>query len=131
LINLDPALAKWATGTPWEPQRAKEVADRVAKLAGLAVLWEPGDEEWILLSDGDHYQGMISVTYPLALVTAPVAEAVRKVDSTAEVVEITGFLDENLSASPELLERTALPDGWDDDFDPSAFCANDLFVESV
>jgi hypothetical protein len=46
-------------------------------------------------------------------------------------VEITGFLAEDLHATPHLLRATVLPGGWADDFDPEAFCANDLFVESV
>jgi hypothetical protein len=46
-------------------------------------------------------------------------------------VEISGFLEEDLRAEPDLLRATALPYGWANDFDPAGFCANDLFVESV
>lgn len=48
------------------------------------------------------------------------------------VVEVTDFSAAELRASPEVLRATLLRFGWsDDDFDTNAFCASDLFVESV
>lgn len=133
MIKLDEALARWAASAKgeWSPERAQDAADRLASQLGLNVLWEPGDEEWILVADEVKYQGMLSIKYPLALLTPLVAAKARGIDPTLDIVEITDFLDENLSAKSELLKATALPHGWDDDFDPEAFCANDLFVESV
>ncbi len=133
MIRIDDALSRWA-GAPenaWSPALASDAADRMATRLGLTVLWEPGDEEWILLADAVAYQGMISIRYPMALLTTHVASEARSIDSALDIVEITEFLDENLSADAELLKATALPHGWDDDFNPQAFCANDLFVESV
>lgn len=138
MIDLDEALARWAAASAhsgsdagWDPGRAKDVADQIATEAGYNVLWEPGDEEWILLADERAYQAMISIRHPLALMTPATATATRTVDATLDIVEITGFLDEDLRATPSLLQATALPHGWDDDFDTEAFCANDLFVESI
>jgi hypothetical protein len=133
LINLDEAMARWAASAEgqWSPERTRDAAERVAARLGLNVLWEPGDEEWILLADEAKYQGMLSIKYPLALLTPFASSIARGIEPTLDIVEITDFLEENLSAKPELLAMTALPYGWDDDFDPEAFCANDLFVESV
>lgn len=135
-INLDQALARWAAasaGDPggWGPERARQVAEQVAAEGAYKVLWEPGDEEWILLADEVKYQGMLSINHPLALLTAQAAAVARRVGPGLDIVEITDFLEEDLSANPNLLQATALPHGWDDDFDPGGFCANDLFVESV
>jgi len=133
LIKLDEALARWAASAEgqWSAERARDAAERVAAHLGLNVLWEPGDEEWILLADEAKYQGMLSIKYPLALLTPLVAMKAQGIEPALDIVEITDFLEENLSAKPDLLKATALPYGWDDDFDPEAFCANDLFVESV
>jgi len=133
LIRLDDALARWAASaeSTWSPEAARNAAERLAAQLGLNILWEPGDEEWILLADNVKYQGMLSIKYPLALLTPLVSEKARNIDSALDVVEITDFLDENLNAKSDLLKATALPHGWDDDFHPEAFCANDLFVESV
>ena len=133
MIKLDEALARWAASAEgqWSAERARDAAERVAAHLGLNVLWEPGDEEWILLADEAKYQGMLSIKYPLALLTPLVAMKAQGIEPALDIVEITDFLEENLSAKPDLLKATALPYGWDDDFDPEAFCANDLFVESV
>lgn len=133
MIKLDEALARWAAAVEggWSSERARDAADRMAAHLELNVLWEPGDEEWILLADEVKYQGMLSIKYPLALFTPPLAAIAHGIEPALDIVEITDFLEDNLSAKPELLEITALPHGWDDDFQPEAFCANDLFVESV
>jgi hypothetical protein len=135
LISLDEALARWAASaneaSDWGAQRAREIADAMAAQGAFKVLWEPGDEEWILLADEVRYQGMVSIHYPIALLTPVAATVARDVAADLDIVEITDFLDENLSANANLLNATALPHGWGDDFDPQAFCANDLFVESV
>lgn len=44
---------------------------------------------------------------------------------------MTDFSTEELRASPDVLRATLLRFGWADDFDTNAFCASDLFVESV
>ena len=133
MIDLDEALRRWTAGsaTPWSATRAKEAADRIAAARGYSIQWEPGDEEWILLADEHAYQGMISIHHPLALLTPAAARTARQVDDALDLIEISDFLDENLRATPRLLKATALPHGWDDDFHPEAFCANDLFVEGV
>jgi hypothetical protein len=134
MIDLDPALAPWqdpAAAAGWTEDRAVQTAQKAATGAGLVLNYDPGDEEWVLLADETAYQAMISIKFPIALATAAVAKAVQQADPSIEVVEITGFLDEDLRATPELLKMTALPYGWADDFNPEAFCANDLFVESV
>jgi hypothetical protein len=134
VINLDVELAPFqdpAAATGWTPERAKTTAESAAAPAGLAVNWEPGDEEWLLLADDQAYQAMVSIRFPLALAIPAAAELLRAVDPQLRIVQISDFLAEDLEATPELLKMTVLPYGWADDFDPAAFCANDLFVESV
>ncbi|MEV0269754.1 hypothetical protein AB0H43_13320 [Hamadaea sp. NPDC050747] len=134
MINLDHALAPYqdpAAYAGWSGDRAKKAADTAAAEAGYAVTWEPGDEEWVLLADDTAYQAMVSIRYPLALATPTAAVYLRGSEATLTLVEITDFLTEDLEATPELLKMTVLPYGWADDFNPGAFCANDLFVESV
>lgn len=134
MINLDTALAPFqdpAAYAGWSGEQAKKAADAAAAEAGYTVAWEPGDEEWILLADDAGYQAMVSVRYPLALATPTAAVYLRGGETSLTIVEITEFLEEDLEATPELLKMTVLPYGWADDFDPGAFCANDLFVESV
>jgi hypothetical protein len=137
MIDLDPALTRWADEHPedghaadWDEGAAHELAQRLAGKRGLRVSWEPGDEEWIRLAAAD-VQGMLSTRFPLALVTPPLSSDLHDMAPAVVVVEITGFLTEDLRADPHLLRATVLPAGWAEDFDPEAFCANDLFVESV
>ena len=112
LIRLDEALARWAASAEgqWSPERAREAADRVAAELGLNVLWEPGDEEWILLADEAKYQGMLSIKYPLALLTPFASSKARDIEPALGIVEITDFLEENLSAKPELLKASETDD---------------------
>ncbi len=137
MIDLDPALARWVGQQAesgylagWDETVARELAERLATKCGLRVSWEPGDEQWIRLLNAE-CQGMLSVRFPLALVTRSLRNELTGMAVGLVVVEISGFLTEDLRAAPDLLRATVLPDGWADDFNPEAFCANDLFVESV
>lgn len=137
MIDLDPALTRWAGEHPadgplggWGEDAAHNVAQRLAAKQGLRVSWEPGDEEWIRLVASD-VEGMLSTRFPLALVIPPISVGLSDMAPAVVAVEITGFMTEDLRAAPQLLRATVLPNGWADDFDPAAFCANDLFVESV
>jgi hypothetical protein len=137
MIDLDPVLARWAdeesgngSVAEWEESTAHQLAERLADRHGLRVSWEPGDEEWIRLLNSES-EGMLSTRFPLALVTRLLSGDLREMAPDVVVVEITHFLAEDLRASPQLLAATVLREGWADDFNPEAFCANDLFVESV
>jgi hypothetical protein len=137
MIDLDPALARWAGEHSedghvpgWDENAARDLASRLAAKHGLRVSWEPGDEQWMRLLNAE-CQGMVSTRFPLALVTRLLSIDVPGPAADLVVVEINGFEIEDLRATPDLLRATVLPDGWADDFNPEAFCANDLFVESV
>jgi hypothetical protein len=76
MIDLDPALTRWAGDqlenghlVGWDEEAAHELAERLAGKHGLRVSWEPGDEEWVRLLSAD-VQGMLSIRFPLALVTS-------------------------------------------------------------
>ena len=133
--DLDALLRPWVDRKPgpedWSAEQALDVARRVAAERGLSAEWEPPDEEWILFVGADAYHGMVSVRFPIALGTAPVIAALGAADRRVAVLRIDDFMAEDLTASPELLRATVLDYDWDRSFDPQAFSANDLFVESV
>lgn len=133
VIDLDESLER-ASRTDvahWGEDRAGELARGLADALALRVDFEPTDEEWARLLGGGACHGMISVRVPIALVTRFVAPTLAGIAPDVVAVLIDGFMTESLCGSPELLRATVLPDGWDVDFDPEAFSANDLFVESV
>ena len=139
MIDLDAPLSLWRDARPWEralpdwgEASAYAAARAVAGKGGLVLRWEPGDEEWILLVDGDAYSAMCSLYFPLFLATPDLAPSIPVMTpEPVVVVPITGFATENLRCSPDLLRATLLRHGWNRDFDPEAFCAIDLFAESV
>lgn len=132
MIDIDNALRCASERGPsaWGEDRAVQVASEIAGHVGRSIDYEPPDEEWIRFT-GEADIGMLSVRVPLALVTEGLAHLVHEVATDVFVVKISGFIDENLRGSPELIKATVLPFGWNDDFDTEAFSANDLFVESV
>ncbi|GAA4034208.1 hypothetical protein GCM10022247_69130 [Allokutzneria multivorans] len=139
MIDLDPALSQWRDARPWEralygwgEASAYAASTAVAQRWDLLNRWEPGDEEWIMLSDGEAYRSMCSLYFPLFLAVPDVAASISAlVADPVVVVPITGFDVEDLRCAPDLLRATLLHRGWNHDFDPEAFCASDLFVESV
>ncbi|WP_086819420.1 hypothetical protein [Allokutzneria sp. NRRL B-24872] len=139
MIDLDPSLSQWRDARPWErpiygwgEASAYAASTAVAQRWNLINQWEPGDEEWIMLSDGNDYRSMCSLFFPLFLAVPTVAASISSlVADPVVVVPITGFEVEDLRCSPDLLRATVLRYGWNHDFDPEAFCASDLFVESV
>jgi hypothetical protein len=137
VTDLDAILQPLAGQRPWEQPdtgwatEAESITQAVATARGLRVEWEPPDEEWLRLLDDHHWYGMVSTLFPLAVATRAIATDLRGRRPDLTVVEVSDPLTDELSASPDLLQATLLRYGWDDDFNPAAFCANDLFVESV
>ncbi|MFB9903669.1 hypothetical protein [Allokutzneria oryzae] len=138
MIDLDESLSPWREARPWVspfPEwgeaAAYGAATAVARRGGLTLKWEPGDEEWILLAGEKAYEGMCSLFFPLFLAVPDLVPVIATAAPLTAVVPITDFGTEDLRCSPDLLRATLLRYGWNDDFDPEAFCAHDLFVESI
>ena len=134
MIDLDEYLVRWAQPTrqsDWTAETASDAAVVIAAAVGLTLEWEPPDEEWITLLDADTSHGMISTRIPLALLVSPTSKTARALYRNLETVDIFDTITDDLRAHSDLLRATILPFGWDEDFDPTGFCVQDLFVESV
>ncbi|HEX3813396.1 MAG TPA: hypothetical protein VHX59_11190 [Mycobacteriales bacterium] len=134
MIDLDDVLSRWLPPRPvadWTADRAVAAAEAAAAANRLSVRYEPGDEEWVLLSDLSGHAGMISVLLPFALTAERLAAPLRRAAPALTVVAINGFWTADLRVSANVLRASLLRHGWAEDFDTEAFCANDLYVESV
>ncbi|GIF64819.1 hypothetical protein Ais01nite_28540 [Asanoa ishikariensis] len=74
----------------------------------------------------------ISKRLPLALVVGDdLAGVIRRSHPRVAVVVISDPDVDELRGSTDVLRRTLLPYGWTDEFDPEAFSALDLFLETT
>ncbi len=138
MIDLDPTLGPWRDAKPWETPMpgwgeaiAESIARFVARRHDLSVDWDPPDEEWVRILGSNETCAMVSTLFPLAITVEWLRDALAAVAANAVIIEVSDFHTEQLQASTDLLKATLLRYGWDPTFNTSAFCASDLFVESV
>lgn len=107
------------------------IAHAVAPRVDVIAEHEPGDQEWVRFVGQDSYRGLLSVYFPLAIVTSELVAPLRVEAPDLTIVQITDYDAEEMRASPDILASTLLFRQPAADFDPEAITADDLFFESL